>query len=68
MFLVVRGYKTPTTPVAFRPASIPHVHQNLDEAQKEAERLARETGGMFYTFMALAVSETQPTPVKTTFL
>lgn len=68
MFLVVRGYKTRSTPLTFRPASNPYIHQSLDEAQKEAERLARETGGVFYVFMALSVSETQQTPVKTTFL
>lgn len=70
MFIVARGYKSPqlSSDITLRPASNPFVHQNLDEAQKEAERLARETGGAFYVFMALSVSETQQTPVKTTFL
>lgn len=68
MFLVARGYSAPGNTSTFRPASNPYIHKSLEEAQNEAERLARETGGKFYVLMALSVSETQEVPVKTTFL
>lgn len=68
MFLVTRGYSSGVGMLTFRPASNPVVHSTLEEAQKEAERLACTTNGKFYVFMALSVSEPQETPVKTTFL